>query len=324
MRVTDIDVPHARTWREIPQPVRPRAMSREGRKRFVLSGLKTASLLVLVAATVWGVVEVAGIWQAEPKRIARAVGTAYVNRIDLRTDGLIDQAWVERTLALPKNITLMELELPPLQRRLLAHGQVQSVVLSKTFPSTLTVKLTERPPVARLRTEMARDFLVARDGVVFAGIGYDSPGFVESLPWLAGVNLARVGDGFAPIEGMEPVADLLEKARTEAPALYRTWSVVNLARLKDDGEIEVRSSEVEKITFSTGLDFFTQLARLDYVRDAQKAPLKSVNVGLGPQVVVDYDTAPALQRPPGRPASGYRFVLPSSNLQNRPKPNRDL
>ncbi|HWA11025.1 MAG TPA: FtsQ-type POTRA domain-containing protein [Opitutaceae bacterium] len=332
MRPIEDQTPNARTWREIPQPLRPRAMSREGRRRFVRAGLRTVGIAGLALAAVWGVIEVAGIWQAEPRRIARAVGTAFVSRIELHTDGRVDQAWVERTLALPKAITLMELDLPRLQQRLLQDAQVRSVVLSKTFPSTLTVTLTERLPVVRLRTDAARDLLVARDGAVFAGIGYDAAQ-METLPWLAGARLVRQGDGFAPIEDMTTVADLLARACNEAPALYRTWQVVNVARLRSDGEIEVRSSEVEKITFSTALDFLTQIARLDYVQDSGRVPLKSVNLGLGAQVVVDYDAAAALgkraaaaARPMDRPAaaSAYRFVLPDTNLPSQHRTNRDL
>lgn len=327
MKETEDQAPNAPTWREIPQPVRPRTMSREGRKRFALSTLKTSGLVLGAVAAVWGIVEVAGIWQAEPKRIARAVGTAFVNRIEVRTDGRLSQDWVERTLDLPKNVTLMELDLARLQQRLLAHGQVRSVRLTKQFPSTLGVVLTERSPVVRLRAEDGRDLFVARDGVVFAGVGYNEAGVTASLPWLAGISLARTETGFAPIEDMVTVADLLAKAHNEAPGLYRTWTVVNLARLKSDGEIEVRSNEIQKIVFSTQFDFLTQIARLDYVRDTQKAPLKSVNVGLGPQVVVDYDTAAILDKPasnPTRSASGYRFILPDSNLPAHRPTHRDL
>jgi cell division protein FtsQ len=327
MKESEDHAPNARTWREIPQPVRPRTMSREGRKRFALATLKTTGLAVGAAALVWGVVEIAGIWQAEPKRIARAVGTAFVSRIEVRTDGRLGQDWVERTLDLPKNVTLMELDLARLQQRLLAYGQVRSVRLAKQFPSTLSVSLTERSPVARLRAEDGRDLLVARDGVIFAGVGYKEAGVTESLPWLDGIKLERTAAGFAPIDDMVTVAELLAKAHIEAPGLYRTWTVVNLARLKSDSEIEVRSTDIEKIIFSTQLDFLTQIARLDYVRDAQKVPLKAVNVGLGPQVVVDYDTAAVMDKPApnaARSVSGYRFILPDSNLPAHRPTHRDL
>jgi cell division protein FtsQ len=327
MREIAEQIPGTRTWREIPQPVRPRAMSREGRRRYALAGLKTASLVGLLAAAVWTVVELADTWQAEPGRIAHAVGTLPVSRIDLHdADGPIDRAWVERTLALPRNISLMELDLAGLQQRLLANGQVRSVVLAKTFPATLTVTLVERTPVARLRAENGHDFLVARDGVVFGGIGYDEDR-LKTLPWLAGVKLVRQGDGFAPIAGMATVADLLATAQNRAPQLYATWLIVDLARLESDGEIDVQSSEIEKIIFGTDLDFFTQLARLDHVNDARKAPLKSVNVGLGPQVVVDYDDNAAVVRPaaPARPGPVFQFIPQAASTVHRSsKPNRDL
>jgi cell division protein FtsQ len=325
MKDTLDPVPNARTWRQIPQPVRPRTMSREGRKRFAFAVLKTGGLIVLAGTVGWAVVEMTNTWQSEPKRIARAVGTAPVGRVDLVTDGVIDRAWVEGALALPHNITLMELDLAPLQQRLLANGQVRSVVLTKSFPATLTVKITERSPVARLRAENGRDFIVARDGVIFNGIGYDKT-MTDSLPWLAGVKVVRAGEGFAPIAGMETVASLLATARNEAPGLYQTWQVVDLARFDSDGEIEVRSSEIAKITFSTALDFDTQVARLDYVREARPAALKSVNLGLGSQVVVDYDATAPLGRPAvpavKPPVVPHPFAFP--NLSTSSRPNRDL
>jgi len=327
MKDTIDPVPNTRTWRQIPQPVRPRAMSREGRKRFALALLKTTGLVVVTGAVGWGILEMASTWQSEPKRIARAVGTAPVGKIDLQTDGAISRAWVEGVLALPASMTLMELDLAPLQQRLLANGQVRTVVLTKSFPATLTVKIAERSPVARLRMENNRDYLVAKDGVIFSGIGYD-PAALDALPWLAGVKVVREGDGFAPLAGMETAASLLAMARAEAPELYATWKgqVVNLARLESDGEIEVRSSEIEKIVFSTSLDFRTQLARLDYVRDAKAAPLKSVNLALGSQVVVDYDPAAALARPnvPAAKPSAVPHSFAFPNLPTSSRPNRDL
>jgi len=62
------------------------------------------------------------------------------------------------------------------------------------------------------------------------------------------------------------------------------------------------------------------------VRDAKAAPLKSVNLALGSQVVVDYDPAAALARPnvpAAKPsAAPHSFVFP--NLSTSSRPNRDL
>jgi hypothetical protein len=320
--------PATRTWREIPQQVKARAMSPEGRKRLVLAGAKTTGVMALLLAAVWGGCEIISTWRTEPKRIATAADMAPVQEKDLRlvTDGVLDKTWLVAQLALPRNATLLELDLRNLQARLASSGQVKTAMVAKNFPSGLVVTLSERSPVARLRAETGHDFLVARDGVVYAGTGYD-PALMEALPWLDGVKLVRVGDGFAPIARMDVVADLLVKGRNEAPQLYQTWRVIDLSRLDSDAEIEVRSSEIPRIIFSTDLDFFTQLSRLDYARDQPGPALKMINVGLGPQVVVTYDETAA---PRSRPLPELLFkhatpALPAfPNLQRSPSSKRDL
>ena len=139
-------------------------------------------------------------------------------------------------------------------------------------------------------------FLVAREGIVFDGIGFD-PKMISSLPWLDGVRLVRKDDDFIPIAGMETVADLLAKAKMEAEHLYESWQVVSLARLQSDGEVEVRDRSVAKIFFGTNEDFFRQLARLDLLidtarRQTEKSP-SVINLSIGAQVPVTFDD-PAL------------------------------
>jgi len=202
---------------------------------------------------------------------------------------------------------------------------VKGVVVTKNFPSTLLVTVAERSPVARLRVETGRDLLVARDGVVFDGKGY-ARDLLETLPWLDGVKLSRTKAGFAPLAHMEVVADLLVKARNEAPQLYQSWRVLDLSRMESDAEIEVRSSEIPRIIFSTELDFFTQLTRLDYARDQPGPPVKTINVGLGPQVVVTYDEKAAPRaRPAAEPLKSATPALTAfPNLLRSPKSHRDL
>src|SRR4051812_45219288 len=131
----------------------------------------------------------------------------------------------------------MELDLQQLRARLLADGQVSAASITRNFPDTIEVRIAERSPVARLHAQFengeARTLLVARDGVVFAGSGFE-PQRLELMPWLDGVKLTRTSGRFAPIEGMGAVADLLADARLEADHLYSTWQVVSLARLQSD------------------------------------------------------------------------------------------
>lgn len=307
--------PAARTWRDIPQTVASRAMSAEGRRRRAFSAARVVTLLAVVGVSAWGAFEIWKTTQETPQAIAAAGRGEPVKTIELRTDGVLDLAWVGGVLALPRNVALMELDLPGLQTRLMSNGQVQSAVLQRRFPSTLIVTLQERSPVARIRAsfdgQVQSDFVVARDGTVYAGSHYQ-PELIDSLPWLSGVPLTRSGDGFRAIAGMEKLADLLTMAQANTPALYRSWKIVDLTRLAADGEIVVRSDAVPEVIFGVRDDFFTQLALLDATLEqislnpALGQPSR-VNLAVGGrQVPVAFGgpapRAPERATPPTRPA----------------------
>jgi cell division protein FtsQ len=312
--------PFARTWQDISQSVNPRAMSKVSRQRRLVYTLKFAGMAGVLAVIVWGTVEIAETMGSSPNKLGLAESGPPLKDIALTTDGVLDHTWAERTLTLPKNATLMSLDLYALRTRLLANGQVKAAVLTRNFPSTLAVTIQERSPMARIQVQVGdappRAFLVARDGVVFDGKNY-APALLGTLPWLDGVKLVHAGDGFAPIDGMDTVADLLATARNQAEHLYRTFKVISLARLASDGELVVRSNDIPEITFNTSDDFFRQLARLDYVLDLARAqpdkPLKSVNLANGLQVPVTIDTVARLQNSASAPAPGNDlFPLPNS------------
>jgi hypothetical protein len=275
-------------------------MSVEGRRRVAWNGIKTVTVVVVVAGLGWSGFEIAAALRGSPKRFSGAAPAVPLSEVVLITDGVLDQKWLAQTLALPKKATLMELDLYRLRSTLMTTAQVRSATLTRNFPATLTVSISEHSPVARIMAQMngevPRKFLVAREGIVFDGIGFDAE-MISTLPWLDGVRLVRQGDGFVPIAGMETVADLLAKAKMEAEHLYRSWQVVSLARLESDGEIEVRDRNVAKIFFGTNEDFFRQLARLDLLLDnvriqTDKSP-HEINLSIGSQVPVSFDD-PAL------------------------------
>jgi cell division protein FtsQ len=276
----------------------------------------TFGIAALVAAGV-------GAWQVGSalQSNAQDVDGPPVGPPELVTDGVLNQDWLVRTLALPKRSTLMGLDLERLRSRLLADGQVAEATLVRRFPSTLSVHLSERTPVARLRAQAGdgtpKDYLVARDGVVYPGFGY-SADLVASLPWLDGVRLERQGSGFAPIAGMQAAASLLSTARLDDEPLYLTWRVVSLARLASDGEIEVRTQDGLKAVFGTQEDFLRQLARLDVVIDTARtqtgtARLSAVNLTYGGQVPATFAT----NAPPAAAAAPASFSItaPSTNRE---------
>lgn len=307
-----VNAPQARSWRDIPQPVKPRAMSREGQWRLLASFARMAGFGAVVLAVAWGAWEVVASLQQDPQRVPAAARTVPVKNFSLQTnaEGVLDASWLRSTLALPKGATLMELDLQQLRARLLADGQVSAASVTRIFPDTLEVRIAERAPVARLRAQfdngVERTLLVARDGVVFPGAGYD-PARLEELPWLAGMKLVRSGGRFAPIEGMILVAKLLAEAQLEVPQLYATWQSVSLERLASDRELEVRTKTGATIVFGAGGDLALQIAKLDYqleiLAHAGAVPVK-INLALGREVPVTLEAPPPANGPGATPARG--------------------
>ncbi len=292
-------VPPGRSWRNIRQEVSAPAMSRQGRRRQVFSWLKAGVVGGLLAAGAWGGFLVVHSWETDRTGLATAVHSAPVRDIVLITDGVLTQQWVRETLALPASASLMSLDLPLLRDRLLRSGQVRVAVLGRNFPDGLVVTLQERTPVARVQASdgsgAPRQLLVAKDGVVYAGLNYDKS-MLASLPWLDGIRLLKAENGFAPVAGMADVSALLSMAQLQAPKLYRDWLVVSLERLAERDEILVKAQDIPEIIFSRKRDYFKQLAQLDYVVDSVRAlpapSLQSVNLSLEGQVPVRLVSSP--------------------------------
>jgi cell division septal protein FtsQ len=297
--------PLSRSWKDIRQGVNPRAMSKEGRRRRIFAAAKLVTLCVVGVGVAWAGLEVYLTWESNPARLKDAGPSVPLKQVVFSADGVLDRAWLDQTLALPKNASLMTLDLAALQARLLASGQVQAVVLRRRFTdNTLMVTVQERTPVARLMVQVGnaspRPLLVARDGVVFEGVGY-GPAAVDLLPWLDGVQLRRTQrHGFEPIAGLDRIATLLTAAQGLVPDLCAGWQVLSLARFASDQEIIVRSHEISEIIFDARVDvredFPRQLARLNHIVEFLRArgapPMQRVNFALGGQVPVELqDTA---------------------------------
>jgi cell division protein FtsQ len=271
MKAEVIPVPAARTWRDIPQPMKPRAMSRGGRWRRSLAGARVGALVVLCGGFGWGAWEVAGTLGGDPGRLPAVARAVPIRHFELKTSagGVLDAGWLERIVALPRGTTLPELDLGRLQEKLLQDRQVATARLERQFPDRLRVTITERVPVARVRIADAgrwRDLLVAPDGHLFRGAGYE-PELIGRLPWLGGVALLPEGAGFRPLPGLAPVVQLLADAQFSAPHLSLAWQSVSLARLTSDREIEVTTKEGTIVVFGATGDYFVQLATLDYLLD---------------------------------------------------------
>jgi cell division septal protein FtsQ len=336
-----LQIPTARSWRDIPQPVVPRAMSREGRWRMVMSSLRIAAFVAVCTGIVWGVWLVFVSLDENTKTTTSVAQSTPLKAPELRTDGVLDNAWLAGVLALPKNASLTELDLEKLRSRLLADRQLVTATLTRRFPDRLLVQITERAPVARVTAEAGGQqhvFLVARDGVVYNGKNYD-PTMLDTLPWLDGVELVGQNGGFRPIEGMAAVAELLAKARLEAEHLYGSWIVVSLAHLDADHQIEVRTKRGPCIIyFTTRDDYFRQLAKLNYIwEQLMRLPeaKATIDLSLGSDVPVMVDTPVDPNAPPAhaavtaskqRPVADARSMFASQrtlSVFSHPQPNKN-
>ncbi len=292
-------LPPGRSWRNIRQEVQPQAMSRKGRRRQRLEWVKLAALFTFTVIAAGSVYEVVHAWETDRAALATAVHSEPVRDVVLITDGVLTQKWVGSVLGLPKPASLMALDLTALRDKLRANAQVRVAVLTRSFPDTLVVTLQERTPVARLQVSEgigpSKQFLVARDGVVYDGFNYDKQ-MLAGLPWLDGLRLVRAGGGYEPIAGMSDVAALLSTAQLQAPHLYRGWLIVSLARLAGHDEIVVKAQDIPEIVFSRKRAFFKQIAQLDYVVDQVRTlpepALQSVNLVLEGQVPVKLQNTP--------------------------------
>ena len=297
------------SWRQIRQGVQRHVMSRTGRRRRVQGWCKLSLRSCGTVLAAWGLYEIAHAWQTDRAAVTDAIPSDPVRDLSVVTDrgGVLTKAWVRDVLDLPPNASLMTLDLAALRGRLLAFPQVRGAELTRQFPDVLGVSLQERTPVVRVQAVDAQGFpqqlLVAKDGVVYAGLNYD-PQKIAGLPYLDGARLVRDGRGFRPIEGMDAVSDLLSTAQLQAPHLYSGWRVVSLARLAGQDEIVVRSQEIPEVVFSRAEAFFPQLARLDYVTDAMNRlpnpAIKTVNLALGSHVPITPERPPEelLKTPP--------------------------
>jgi cell division protein FtsQ len=152
--------------------------------------------------------------------IALAVGVAYLIRTPLFGLGAVrvegTQAVPEAEVVAASRVRLGEpylgLDLAAIQARVAALPRVQTVRVTRDYPSSLRITVTERPPVASVSTGSIY-WLVAADGTVLDSAGRQP----AELPYVAAVPLPRgvragsrlppgneLANALAALGGMDP------------------------------------------------------------------------------------------------------------------------
>ena len=103
MNSETIRTPAVRNWRDIAQPVRSRAMSRGGRWRRVMVGLRTLTAVLSLAVLVASAWYLLNAVTPQPGDLPPAAKAGLLRRLELRTSagGVLDEAWLRPALALP-------------------------------------------------------------------------------------------------------------------------------------------------------------------------------------------------------------------------------
>jgi len=261
------------TWRSIQQSFTGRAVTPHARKRRWMLHLKLLGGITAFALV--GVASYAGYQYLQSESFARlmAGGSEPVRQVYLQSDGVLDERWLNERIELPANIELMAVDIESIQRDLNDDGQVRSVLVERVFPDSLRIRVEERQPVLRMVLQDASGQkylrLVSREGVIYAGKRYPADA-IRGLPYVSGVALQRKVDGeYYPLEGIEPVADFLQRARTLMPERTQDWKSLSLEHYDPAGASHVSHLVVDtrggyEIAFSLD-DVDDQLARLEAI-----------------------------------------------------------
>ena len=303
--------PVERSWRNILQSQSRKAVTPVAKKRRVQRFIKGLVSVFCGAFAVGGVA--LGIYYLSVKpQIDWRPPSNPISQILFQTDGTLKRGWLREAVDIPRNRGILDIDIQQIKQRLEEEGQVRSATVERIFPNILKVSIHENVPILKVvildQHKRRKQLLVAEDGTVYAGQGY-SQATLKQLPYLSGVRLKRIAERdsetFAPIPGMEVVAELLEKARAQFPEFYGTWSRLSCEYF--DGRpdfpgavIEVHSLTAGKVLFLP-VDFDRQFERLEYVLEYAKKNrmrnLEYVDLSLNGQVALKYANASAIESP---------------------------
>lgn len=144
------------------------------------------------------------------------------------TNGVIQEPWFTSHIELPWHQNLLTIDLESLQTQILQYSQIQSVTLTREYPSRLHIQLKERTPCAKLALQAGKKRtlgLVAPDGFIFTPIGH-SRTQLQSLKTLVGIQPKFIHK--QKILGFPSVHTLLTFFKTRAPDIWQHTARISL------------------------------------------------------------------------------------------------
>lgn len=261
----------ASSWHNIKQASSSRAATKISRKRKLNLSLRTIGTVAAILALLGGLGF--GIHYLNTRPSLKITGVSEpLRQVYFETDGVLTREWLMERLDLPADTSLADVNISAIRQQLMDEGQTREVTVEKRYPDTLVVSVEEREPMLHLvivdATGRKGLRLVDAEGFVYHGAHYDKA-FLKTLPFLVVDTVERDGNGFAPVEGMDTVAELIELARNKHEACYANWKIISLSHFDPEetnlgATIRITTRDDKELVFAPS-QFEPQLTRLERI-----------------------------------------------------------
>ena len=290
--------PPKSSWRDIQQSNRQGNASKVTRKRRLMLVFRISMACLLLVAIGTGILGL--VYFFEKSSDKAAVRPGFSNELVFKSNGVLSEDWFQERYGELLRTDVREIEVSNLKRQLEQHGQVETAAVAVRLPSSLTVFLTEREPILRVRLRGTDGrpvvLLLARDGTLYEGDGYPAE-TLRRLPGVAGLRLQKTAGSYAPVSGLESVSRLLDHTKETLPSVYRHWKVVDLGDWDPEQTykpslVRIRSAHIEEIVFSTDA-IEEQVQRLagilQHTQRYQMGQPKFIDLSFGQEAVIRYN-----------------------------------
>lgn len=170
-------------------------------------------------------------------------------KLAFSTDGVIQEPWFTSHIDLPWHQDLLTIDLKTLQQQILRYAQIQSVTLTREYPSRLRIQLQERTPCAKFALQSGKKRtlgLVAPDGFIFTPIGHARTQ-LQALKTLVGIQSKFVHK--QKILGFASIYALLTFFKNYAPDIWQHTTRISLKNF--DPFVEKKWQTIDLLIYRT-------------------------------------------------------------------------
>lgn len=175
------------------------------RFRARLRRLRPYLLAAFVAAAVGG-----GVWLLYFSTVLQ------VNSVEVSGNAVLGIARIEKVAEVPVGDPLIGVDLAAIQARVERIDAVASAVVSRSWPSTILIQVTERVPIAVVRTD-GREKALSSDGVSFERKASQLPADLPVIETAVDVDAATLGEAARVILALrQDVASRVDLVKAES------------------------------------------------------------------------------------------------------------